>query len=285
MATGGNSNSIQHKGRHAESRSRVRDLLKRLSFNRHLDASNMPITLDQVPGWFTKHYPKPSVDPQWLQECFEWVLDAEKPPTLQDAIASVETQLLSSDLQVSMLPGTGIPIHHDQPDTWTLAPGKTPGVLVQITALTEIGQSAWSLNEVRVTREERMRGAPTVNQDTEDDGNVGADDEDEGMDVDGASAGSDAEMDVDDDEEPSSAKKRAKTKSGAVVAKRAPRANRQAAGLRDEEQARRANKLRNFDQRPRNYMAKAGEADRKIQTKMPKHLFAGKRKMGKTDRR
>ncbi|KAI5836388.1 hypothetical protein K523DRAFT_367538 [Schizophyllum commune Tattone D] len=140
----------------------------------------MPITLDQVQGWFTKHYPKPSVDPQWLQECFEWVLDAEKPPTLQDAIASVETQLLSSDLQVSMLPGTGIPIHHEQPDTWTLAPGKTPGVLVQITALTEIGQSAWSLNEVRVAREERMRGAPTVNQDTEDDGNVGADDEDEG---------------------------------------------------------------------------------------------------------
>ena len=113
-----------------------------------------------------------------------------------------------------------------------------------------------------------------------------ADDEDEGMDVDGASTGSDAEMDVDvDDEEPTSAKKRAKTNSGAVVAKRAPRANRQAAGLRDEEQARRANKLRNFDQRPRNYMAKAGEADRKIQTKMPKHLFAGKRKMGKTDRR
>ena len=92
-------------------------------------------------------------------------------------------------------------------------------------------------------------------------------------------------MDVDDDEEPTSAKKRAKTNSGAVVAKRTPRANRQAAGLRDEEQARRANKLRNFDQRPRNYMAKAGEADRKIQTKMPKHLFAGKRKMGKTDRR
>ncbi|TFY78937.1 hypothetical protein EWM64_g5081 [Hericium alpestre] len=31
--------------------------------------------------------------------------------------------------------------------------------------------------------------------------------------------------------------------------------------------------------------AKAGEGDRVIQTKMPKHLFAGKRKMGKTSRR
>ena len=30
---------------------------------------------------------------------------------------------------------------------------------------------------------------------------------------------------------------------------------------------------------------KAGESDRKITTKMPKHLFAGKRGSGKTDRR
>ena len=88
----------------------------------------------------------------------------------------------------------------------------------------------------------------------------------DGMDVDEDGA-SDAEMEV-DDEEPSSVKKRAKTNSGTAVAKRAPKSNRQLTGLRDEEQARRANKLRNFDQRPRNYMAKAGEADRKIQTKM-----------------
>ena len=30
---------------------------------------------------------------------------------------------------------------------------------------------------------------------------------------------------------------------------------------------------------------KAGESDRKITTKMPNHLFAGKRGSGKTDRR
>ncbi|KZV72823.1 P-loop containing nucleoside triphosphate hydrolase protein [Peniophora sp. CONT] len=112
------------------------------------------------------------------------------------------------------------------------------------------------------------------------------DDEDgEGMDVDvedDSFSASDAEMDVDEETAP---KKRSKTNSGAVVAKREPRANRATAGMRDEEQAKRAVKLRNFDQRPRNYHAKAGEADRKIQTKMPRHLFAGKRKMGKTDRR
>lgn len=36
----------------------------------------------------------------------------------------------------------------------------------------------------------------------------------------------------------------------------------------------------------RNKMAKSGEADRVIQTKMPKHLFSGKMKStGKRDRR
>ncbi|VDB84898.1 unnamed protein product [Peniophora sp. CBMAI 1063] len=114
---------------------------------------------------------------------------------------------------------------------------------------------------------------------------------DDRMDVDGAefALDADADMDVDQDGEPTSATKRSKTNSGRALStsttKRAPKTDRQAAGLRDEEQARRATKLRNFDQRPRNYMAKAGEADRKIQTKMPRHLFAGKRKMGKTERR
>jgi len=31
--------------------------------------------------------------------------------------------------------------------------------------------------------------------------------------------------------------------------------------------------------------ARAGEGDRRIYEKMPKHLFSGKRGMGKTDRR
>ncbi|KAJ3749681.1 P-loop containing nucleoside triphosphate hydrolase protein [Lentinula detonsa] len=93
-------------------------------------------------------------------------------------------------------------------------------------------------------------------------------------------------MDVDGEEAPQL--KRAKGNHGSVVAavnKRAPRTNRQLMGMRDEGQASKAIKLRDFAQRPRNYQAKAGEADRAIKTKMPKHLFAGKRKAGKTDRR
>ncbi|KAJ3711472.1 P-loop containing nucleoside triphosphate hydrolase protein [Lentinula guzmanii] len=82
--------------------------------------------------------------------------------------------------------------------------------------------------------------------------------------------------------------KRTKGNHGSVVAavnRRAPRTNRQLMGMRDEGVTSKAIKLRDFAQRPRNYQAKAGEADRAIKTKMPKHLFAGKRKAGKTDRR
>ena len=63
-----------------------------------------------------------------------------------------------------------------------------------------------------------------------------ADDEDEDVEMDdgaddGAS-GSDKGMDVDDDE--SAPTKRVKTNSGRAINKRAPRSNRQAAGMRDE---------------------------------------------------
>jgi len=91
-------------------------------------------------------------------------------------------------------------------------------------------------------------------------------------------------MDVDGEDQPN---KRAKGNAGRAVAvsSRAPRTNRQLAGMRDERQASRAVKLRNLGQRPRNMLAKAGESDRAIRVKMPKHLFAGKRKGGKTNRR
>ncbi|KAK7692118.1 hypothetical protein QCA50_003737 [Cerrena zonata] len=106
----------------------------------------------------------------------------------------------------------------------------------------------------------------------------------------------DAEMDIDEEagegdwmdvDEGGSPNKRVKDNSGAVVAKgaREPKSNRQFAGMRDQAQASKAIKLRNLGQRERNMHARAGESDRAIKTKMPKHLFAGKRKMGKTDRR
>ncbi|KAJ6616674.1 GTP binding protein 4 [Mycena sp. CBHHK59/15] len=108
-------------------------------------------------------------------------------------------------------------------------------------------------------------------------------DDDEDVDMEDGGAGEDAWMDVDGEEDATPAK-RLKTNSGGVT-KREPRANRQLAGMRDQGQADKAVKLRNLGQRPRNMLAKAGEGDRQIKTKMPKHLFAGKRKGGKTQRR
>ncbi|KAJ7239947.1 P-loop containing nucleoside triphosphate hydrolase protein [Mycena haematopus] len=108
---------------------------------------------------------------------------------------------------------------------------------------------------------------------------------DDEMDVDGEGADADAEgwMDVDGEEGDGPAK-RLKTNAGTAT-KREPRGNRALAGMRDQGQADRAVKLRNLGQRPRNMLARAGEGDRTIKTKMPKHLFAGKRKGGKTQRR
>ncbi|KZT22560.1 GTP binding protein 4 [Neolentinus lepideus HHB14362 ss-1] len=107
---------------------------------------------------------------------------------------------------------------------------------------------------------------------------------DDDMDVDGAVGAEGDWMDVDGEDSPS---KRVKDNSGAVVTKgkREPRSNRQLTGMRDEAQASKAVKLRNLGQRERNMQARAGESDRHIRVKLPKHLFSGKRKMGKTDRR
>lgn len=63
------------------------------------------------------------------------------------------------------------------------------------------------------------------------------------------------------------------------------RPSRDKSGLRDEAQVTKARKKMKTAQKPFAKYSRKGEADRKIVTKMPKHLFAGKRKMGKTGRR
>lgn len=56
-------------------------------------------------------------------------------------------------------------------------------------------------------------------------------------------------------------------------------------GLKDAVAANKGIKMADKAQRIRNKFARIGEADRHIPTKMPKHLFSGKRPKGKTDRR
>merc|ERR1719242_1146788 len=61
---------------------------------------------------------------------------------------------------------------------------------------------------------------------------------------------------------------------------------RSQSGLRDPKQSKKLDKLKKkADKKTFASQGKAGESDRRIQEKKPKHLFAGKRGLGKTDRR
>lgn len=115
------------------------------------------------------------------------------------------------------------------------------------------------------------------------------------MDIDGEGAGAsgsawadepsdDEGMQVDDG---TPGKKRKSITGRAVAAsgKRVPTKNRATLGLKNTAQADKANKLHRFAQRGPNSLAKAGESDRHVMTKMPKHLFSGKRGRGKTSHR
>ncbi|KAI9295254.1 GTP binding protein 4 [Neoconidiobolus thromboides FSU 785] len=63
------------------------------------------------------------------------------------------------------------------------------------------------------------------------------------------------------------------------------RRDRSTHGLKNVEDLNMADKIRKSARKIPNLMAKRGESDRAILTKMPKHLFSGKRKSGTTDRR
>lgn len=64
------------------------------------------------------------------------------------------------------------------------------------------------------------------------------------------------------------------------------RVPRDQSGVRDPETRKKLKQLAKKTQaKTSNRRGKAGESDRHIHEKKPKHLFAGKRKMGKTDRR
>ncbi|XP_032222227.2 GTP-binding protein 4 isoform X1 [Nematostella vectensis] len=108
---------------------------------------------------------------------------------------------------------------------------------------------------------------------------------------------SDKKMDIDEDQdEPMTGRKRSRSQTPANAKRRrsntasvTPRSQsrvpRDQSGLSNPEKKQKAKTLAKTVQRKMNRMGKAGEADRMIRTKMPKHLFSGKRKGGKTSRR
>mmetsp|Transcript_12161 Transcript_12161/g.15768 ORF Transcript_12161/g.15768 Transcript_12161/m.15768 type:complete len:167 (+) Transcript_12161:1721-2221(+) len=70
-------------------------------------------------------------------------------------------------------------------------------------------------------------------------------------------------------------------KAGRTLVKKSPHQE----GLRDAEQKKMAKKLLKLGRRPLQMEGRAGTSDRKISEKLPKHLFSGKRGIGKTQRR
>ncbi|THV07361.1 DUF1767-domain-containing protein [Dendrothele bispora CBS 962.96] len=111
-----------------------------------------------ISDWLSAHYPKPRVDPEWLQACYDWVVterNLDPSRDLQQIIREVEIQLLESDLRDSMLHGTGIPVNvANDNEPFSVLGG--PPILVQIESITDIGVSAYDLNKIRETREERL---------------------------------------------------------------------------------------------------------------------------------
>ncbi|KIY69089.1 hypothetical protein CYLTODRAFT_394299 [Cylindrobasidium torrendii FP15055 ss-10] len=111
-----------------------------------------------ITQYLSTNYPRPRVDPEWLQACYDWIIDEKNlhPTTdMGKIIKEVEEQLLSSSLSDSMMHGTGLPINI--PDT-KIKESRISGsaVLVEIVSITDIGASAFSLNKVRLAREERL---------------------------------------------------------------------------------------------------------------------------------
>src|ERR1700753_3227636 len=88
---------------------------------------------------------------EWLNECYTYVRDQLHTTSLEDAMRQVELQLLASDLRDSTTPQTGLPQNFTQIENSRL---KGP-FLVQIMALTDIGHSAFSLQNTRQIRMER----------------------------------------------------------------------------------------------------------------------------------
>ncbi|KAG8934232.1 hypothetical protein FRC01_004312 [Tulasnella sp. 417] len=113
-----------------------------------------------------KRYPKPEIHPDWLNACYEWVLEDSglRPNQTNEIVAKIENQLLVSDLHDSTVADTGLPESITNGRI-----GKPPNpLLVQIVSLTEIGHSAFQLLNVRQTRIDRADLAGLIEAGVED---------------------------------------------------------------------------------------------------------------------
>ncbi|KAK1231575.1 hypothetical protein PQX77_005309 [Marasmius sp. AFHP31] len=117
----------------------------------------------EILQYIKTNYPNPRVDPEWLQGCYDWVIDDKQlnpANQLDRIIEEVEAQLLSSDLRDSMIHGSGIPARIVNNDTQKST--LTGPILVQIESITDIGVSAYNLNKTRQLREERRAAGARI---------------------------------------------------------------------------------------------------------------------------
>jgi RecQ-mediated genome instability protein 1 len=126
----------------------------------------------RITDWIRQAYPKPTVDPDWLDACLAWIAEELHLNDLDsqgdEIISNIDTQLLNSDLHDSMLTGTGFP-----PDIGNAENTRLRGhILVQIQGITEVGHSAFSLQNVRQTRIDRADLAGLTADDEEDEGPI-----------------------------------------------------------------------------------------------------------------
>ncbi|KAI0719278.1 hypothetical protein C8T65DRAFT_569240 [Cerioporus squamosus] len=118
----------------------------------------MPPPPPAVVQWLQKTYPKPTVDPEWLEGCYTWIhdelqLDPER--DMPAIIENINTQLLESDFADSMVAGTGFP-----PNALTAAHAVVEGpILVEVIDIMDIGHSAYSLQQVYESRVEYHKQA------------------------------------------------------------------------------------------------------------------------------
>ncbi|KAI9060651.1 DUF1767-domain-containing protein [Trametes sanguinea] len=112
----------------------------------------------EVVQWLKRTYPRPAVDPEWLEGCYTWIeqeLSLVPGRDLDKILTNVNEQLLESDFADSMLSGTGFPEEIFQGRDKQL---KGP-ILVEVVGIMEVGHSAYSLMQTFEARAEWRKQA------------------------------------------------------------------------------------------------------------------------------
>ncbi|KAH9945184.1 uncharacterized protein BXZ73DRAFT_38839 [Epithele typhae] len=119
----------------------------------------MAAPLSVITQWLKKTYPRPAVDPEWLEGCYSWIveeLQLDPSRDMKTILENVDTQLLESDFADSMRSGSGIPPNAIGADETMVIKGP---ILVEVVEIMEVGQSAYSLLQVHESRVEYQKQA------------------------------------------------------------------------------------------------------------------------------